>query len=90
MTKFLKDSYSRFTAQTPTYFKNIRNSCIGIGALGTGLLAASTQPHVHLPAIILNPIDHMITIGVVGGLIAQLTKTDNNQTPPPPPPTQNA
>jgi hypothetical protein len=59
----------RIKARTPKFWKKVQRICIGAGVVGT---AIATSP-ISLPAGIVTASSYLITAGVVGAALSQLT-----------------
>jgi hypothetical protein len=65
--------YDRFKAKTPKFFKHVVIGCAIMGSTGGAIAAAGTT----VPAKIQAVSGYLITAGIAGGVIAQLTKEDS-------------
>lgn len=82
ITKFLSEALKRFTAETPWFFKVIRNISI-VTTLITGipsLLTFLTESGVTLPEIVFVLANKTVAISsIVAGFISQLTVTSGDK-----------
>lgn len=68
----MKEIISRFLAESPTFFNKIIYWCIGLGAIGAGVLLTPGQ----YPDWLVSIADDLIKVGSTAALVASLTKKD--------------
>lgn len=71
-----KRLWTRFTSDTPGFWKDVIKIGIGVGALG----AAMMEPHVaeQLPPFLDKLSGYLVTVGVVAAGLAKFTVTDSS------------
>ena len=72
----MKELKKRFTSETPTFFKKIRNICIGIGVIGGAITTAVATGGIALPATVSTIVGYMTAIGAFGAGLSQCAKVD--------------
>ena len=69
----MKNIVKRLKSETPSFFKRVREICLGIAAVST----MGYQMTDKLPPFVVENLDIGMAIGLVGAFIAQLTKKDS-------------
>lgn len=59
----------RWRAKSPKLFKRVTNSCLLIGAIGTGILTAPGS----LPIFFVTLAPHLVTAGTLAAIVSKLT-----------------
>lgn len=73
----MKEIISRFKNESPSFFKKLQVWMISVGTIGVGIVALPTQiPQVTFPAALITLGYHLITVGVIGGILAKLPVSD--------------
>ena len=73
LDKLSSIGYRLIKAETPPFWKKIRNIMITIGAVSGTLIATAATGGIALPAILLTIANYGVVIGVVGTTLSQAT-----------------
>lgn len=73
MLSFLKEIKARFLAKTPAFFKKIQKTCLAVGATG-GFILGGAQVNFKFPEYLITYAGYMVTVGVFGYFLTQLTR----------------
>jgi hypothetical protein len=71
----MKTIFKRARAETPPFFKKLRNLGLGLTAIAAAVLTAP----VSLPAAVLTAAGYLATAGAVASAISQLTMDDSSK-----------
>lgn len=82
MSNFFNAAWARLQAETPTFFKKVRNIGKSLMATGTAALVPQIIPQVKMPPVLLTIGEHAVTIGFVMVLIASFACKDTTDLPP--------
>lgn len=83
MSNFFSHAWDRLQAETPTFFKKVRNIGKSLMATGTAALVPQIVPEVKMPPILLTLGEHAVTIGFVMVLVASFACKDPADITPP-------
>jgi len=73
----MKNLIDRITSETPSFFKKVRNICLGIGIVGGSIITAAATGGIALPASVATIAGYMTAIGTFGAGLSQCAKKDN-------------
>lgn len=78
-----KEINSRWTAESPAFFKKIQNLGVTLTATGVAATAVPAIPSAHIPAIVTTLGGYAITAGICIGIVSRLTCKDTPDTTKP-------
>lgn len=73
-----KEINSRWTAESPAFFKKWQTRGVAITAFGIAATATPAIPGAHIPAIVTTVGGYAITAGLCIGFLSKLTVKDTN------------
>lgn len=78
MSNFFTHAWERLQAETPTFFKKVRNIGKSLIAAGTAGIVPSLAANVPTPPLLITFATHAIVVGTVMTLVASFACKDPN------------
>ena len=79
--ELVKTIINRWNAETPKFFKGVKNLAITLGTSATAVWITNNTMSLGLHPTILEVCKYLIAIAAAMGVTAQLTQEDSNNTP---------